>query len=65
MQLFVSCSLCSLPSSDASQSIRAITYGDKLDSEHDISSLYGKLIPVLERLELLSQVLPSIRVIFF
>ncbi|KAK4781282.1 hypothetical protein SAY87_017388 [Trapa incisa] len=45
----------SLPSSDASQAIRAIAYSDKLDSGHDISSLCGTLIPVLERLELLSQ----------
>ncbi|XP_031385732.1 nuclear pore complex protein NUP205 isoform X2 [Punica granatum] len=45
----------SVPSSDASQSIRAITSGDQLDSAHDISSICGKLIPVLERLELLSE----------
>ncbi|KAL5729570.1 hypothetical protein ACHQM5_002502 [Ranunculus cassubicifolius] len=32
-----------------------ITYGEKLDSGHDMSSLCGKLLPTLEKLELLSE----------
>lgn len=42
--------------SDSSEAMRTITYGAKSDSGQDISLLSGKLIPILERLELLSEV---------
>lgn len=41
--------------SDSSETMRMITYGAKSDSGQDISLLCGKLIPILERLELLSE----------
>lgn len=41
--------------SDSSEAMRTITYGAKSDSGQDISLLCGKLIPILERLELLSE----------
>ncbi|XP_021276501.1 nuclear pore complex protein NUP205 isoform X2 [Herrania umbratica] len=40
---------------DASGSMKTITYGAKPDSGQEISLLCGKLIPLLERLELLSE----------
>lgn len=42
--------------SDASGTMKTITYGDKSDSGDDISLLCEELIPTLERLELLSEV---------
>ncbi|KAF3971259.1 hypothetical protein CMV_005121 [Castanea mollissima] len=41
--------------SDASGTMKTITYGDKSDSGDDISLLCEELIPTLERLELLSE----------
>lgn len=41
--------------SDSSETMSTITYGAKSDSGQDISLLCGKLIPILERLELLSE----------
>lgn len=41
--------------SDASETRKTITYSDKSDSGEDISLLCGRLIPTLERLELLSE----------
>ncbi|XP_028801287.1 nuclear pore complex protein NUP205-like [Neltuma alba] len=41
--------------SDASSTTKAITYGEKHDSRQDIESLCGKLIPTLERLEVLCE----------
>ncbi|XVE54418.1 hypothetical protein DITRI_Ditri03aG0079600 [Diplodiscus trichospermus] len=41
--------------SDSNGSLKTITYGTKPDSGQEISSLCGKLIPLLERLELLSE----------
>ncbi|EOY31051.1 Uncharacterized protein TCM_038072 isoform 1 [Theobroma cacao] len=40
---------------DTSRSMKTITYGAKPDSGQEISLLSGKLIPLLERLELLSE----------
>ncbi|XP_022938219.1 nuclear pore complex protein NUP205 isoform X2 [Cucurbita moschata] len=40
---------------DGNANIKAIAYHGELESGHEISSLCGKLIPVLERLELLSE----------
>ena len=42
--------------SDSNGSMKTITYGTKPDSGQEISFLSGKLIPLLERLELLSEV---------
>ena len=42
--------------SDASGTMKTITYGDKSDSGDDVSLLCEELIPTLERLELLSEV---------
>lgn len=39
-----------------SATTKAITFGDKFDNGQDISVFCGKLIPTLERLELLSEV---------
>lgn len=41
---------------DSSQPTKAITYGTKGDLKEDDSYLCGKLVPVLERLELLTEV---------
>ncbi|KAH9761847.1 nuclear pore complex protein NUP205 [Citrus sinensis] len=41
--------------SASSEAMRTITYGAKSDSGQDISLLSGKLIPILERLELLGE----------
>ncbi|GLT26191.1 hypothetical protein SLA2020_012740 [Shorea laevis] len=41
--------------SDTSRTVKIITYGAKSDSGQDISFLCGKLIPILERLELLNE----------
>ncbi|XP_030954556.1 nuclear pore complex protein NUP205 isoform X1 [Quercus lobata] len=41
--------------SDASGTMKTITYGDKSDSGDDVSLLCEELIPTLERLELLSE----------
>ncbi|PON88994.1 Nucleoporin [Trema orientale] len=40
---------------DASGAVRKITYGSRAEPEEDISLLSGKLLPTLERLELLSE----------
>ncbi|KAE8668521.1 NUP205 protein [Hibiscus syriacus] len=40
---------------DTNESMKTITYGDKPDSRQEISLLCGKLVPLLERLELLSE----------
>ncbi|KAK8523521.1 hypothetical protein V6N13_113466 [Hibiscus sabdariffa] len=40
---------------DTNESMKTITYGTKPDSGKEISVLCGKLIPLLERLELLSE----------
>lgn len=42
--------------SDSSGTMKMITYGAKSDLGQDISMFCGKLIPTLERLELLSEV---------
>ncbi|CAL0304986.1 unnamed protein product [Lupinus luteus] len=41
--------------SDSTLTTKTITYGPKYDHKQDIASLCGKLIPTLERLELLSE----------
>ncbi|KAF2282365.1 hypothetical protein GH714_043827 [Hevea brasiliensis] len=41
--------------SDANGAMKVITYGVKSDSEQDTSLLCGKLVPALERLELISE----------
>ena len=48
--------LCSSVIPDGNANIKAISYHGELESGHEISSLCGKLIPILERLELLSEV---------
>lgn len=40
---------------NSGESTKMITYGAKPDSEHDISSLCGKLLPTVEKLEALSE----------
>ncbi|KAJ7956691.1 Nuclear pore complex protein [Quillaja saponaria] len=41
--------------SDAAINMKTIQYGAKSDQEHDMSLLCGKLVPALERLELLNE----------
>lgn len=48
--------LCSSVVSNSTETMKAKTYGAKSDSGDDICLLCGKLIPILERLELLNEV---------
>jgi len=41
---------------DSTLSTKTIAYGAKYDAQQDVAMLYGKLVPTLERLELLSEV---------
>ena len=45
--------------SDSTLTAKTITYGAKYDPEQDIALFAGKLVPNLERLELLSEVWDS------
>ncbi|KAH1246942.1 Nuclear pore complex protein NUP205 [Glycine max] len=40
---------------DSTLSTKTIAYGAKYDAQQDVAMLYGKLVPTLERLELLSE----------
>lgn len=42
--------------SDTRETVEMITHGAKSDLEQDLPWLCGKLVPILERLELLSEV---------